>query len=137
LPPPAPPEPEPVEVLVPAEVLVALDVAAEVLVAADVVPAPVVAAADMLAPPPSPPPTWQFGFVLAPTGQQMSELPSSTVFDVQTRPRLVSQSSLPVVGSVGVAETLRSQRWPSPWSPQPGALRTATASAAATTARIA
>jgi hypothetical protein len=100
LPPPAPPAPVPVEVLV-ADVLVA----AEVLVtAADVTGA-------VLLPPPSPPPTWQFGLVLAtPFGQQMSELPRSSVFDTQTRFWLVSQSSLPVVGSFGVAETLRSQR---------------------------
>jgi hypothetical protein len=121
--------PVPVLVLVPVEVLVELDeelellalevpvdvvVAAEVLVTDDVVAPPVVTAAVVepgLPPSPVPPPIWQFGLVLALFfGQQMSELPPRMSFDRHSRPAAVSQSSLPVVRSFGVAETLRSQR---------------------------
>jgi hypothetical protein len=113
--PPAPVEvlvPVPVEVLVPVpvEVPVPVDVPVPVeVVAPDVVVAAVV---DVLLPPPVPPPIWQFGLSLAPAGQQMSELPRSSPFDLQIRP--VAQSVLADVGSSGVAETFRSQRWPSP-----------------------
>jgi hypothetical protein len=111
-------------------------------------PADVVAAADVAvavggAPPvPSPLARWQFGFSLAPlfAGQQMSALPPSTSFETQTRFAPTSQSSLPVVGSLGVAETLRSQRWPSPWRPHPVDVRRkgrATTVTAAMPARIA
>jgi hypothetical protein len=158
--PPAPPAPElvevplpvevpvPVEVLVPVPVEVLVPVPVEVLVPVPVevlVPAEVVAAADVVAPavastipPSSLLPIWQFGFSLAPLGQQMSELPPRMSFDVQNRSG--PQSSLPVVGSLGVAAVLRSQRWPSPWRPQPGAVRTngrVIAVAARSAARIA
>jgi hypothetical protein len=100
----------PVEVPVPVEVLVPVEVPVPVeVVAPDVVVAAVV---EMLLPPPVPPPIWQFRLSLAPAGQQMSELPRSSAFDTQIRP--VAQSALAVVGSSGVAETFRSQRWPSP-----------------------
>ena len=76
---------------------------------------------------------WQFALSLTPDlGQQMSELAPITC--VQTRS--VPQSSLPS----WVADVSRLQRWPSACRPQPGAVRksgTATANAAARTARVA
>jgi hypothetical protein len=111
------------EELLPAVAVLEVEPADVVVVAADVTA--VVGAAPPV-PFPLPLPRWQFGFWLAPlfAGQQMSEFtPLSTSFETQTRPALVSQSSLPVVRSLGVAETLRSQRWPSPWRPHPGAVR--------------
>jgi hypothetical protein len=124
------------------ELLVAVEVL--VLEPADVVAAADVTVADVGAAPPVPSPLlrWQLGFSLAPlfAGQQMSELPPSTSFETQTRFAPVSQSSLPVVGSLGVAETLRSQRWPSPWRPHPADVRRkgrATTVTAARPARIA
>lgn len=135
------------ELLLDALVLLdALLVAVEVL---EVEPPDVVAAADVTvavvgaAPPvPRPPEIWQLGLSLAPlfAGQQISELPPSKSFETQTRFALVSQSSLPVVGSPGVAETLRSQRWPSCWRPHPADVRRkgrATTVTAAMPARIA
>ena len=101
-------------VLVAVLVAVDVDVAAEVLVTDEVdEPAEVtLALVDVPLPPPSPvPPFKQFGLVLAPLfGQQMSELPPSVSFEMQTRPAAVSQSSLPVSGSLGVADVFRSQR---------------------------
>lgn len=97
------------ELLLADELLVADDVlVAEVLlVVDDAPPAPVVASM-----PPSGPLllAWQLALVLPPAGQQTFEVAPST-----TRQKSPSaQSSLPVVGSVGVAETSRLQRWPSP-----------------------
>lgn len=139
--------PLPDELLLPDDALLLLDDALLLAVPLVLAPDDVVAAADVTAvvgaapPVPSPLPRWQFGFSLAPlSGQQMSELLPSTSFEVQTRPALVSQSSLPVVGSLRFAETFRSQRWPSLWRPQPVAVRTkgrATTAAAARPARIA
>jgi hypothetical protein len=122
--------------------LEALLLAVEVLVPAPVVAADVTAVVGAAPPVPGLLPRWQLGFSLAPlfAGQQTSEVVPSTSFETQTRPALVSQSSLPVVRSLGVAETLRSQRWPSPWRPHPGAVRRkgrATTVTAAMPARIA